>query len=373
MARTFVSPMGDPTFANAATSLAEALFPNARTQAAARMMGAQYRGQELGNEQTELENVGLRRSNTAYDSLSDVIVDPVTLALLRAGGGNADQLAGAVGKRQEQGFRDGAVDAARAGKWTDANAHLFGVASGPVRIDDIDSGYRLNPYDVGGTMDATSSTVADIAASYARANASNAAAGASAARAGYYNERTANPQRFLSSGGTDKPLPAGDSRLLTSEILARIPEGVGYSEADLAAAIGRAEQLRAEGLPIGTAAAQAFDETFGLDAQPTVPMREGTLWDGVFDMFGEVPAGGPRLNRLPQMIDPPPPGPAPAAAMTTSPVPSAPAAPRAVAKVPPSQYEAAIAEANKAIAAGANPADVRQRLIDMGVPLQDAQ
>lgn len=316
MARMFVSPMGDPTYANAAASLAEALFPNAKAQAAARMAGAQYRGQLLGNEQTELENIGLRRSNTAYESFDSVFDDPALVALLRAGGGNADQLAAAVGKRQEQGFRGNAVERAASGDWTGANAQLVGVANGPVRVNDIDSGYQLNPYDQGAPIVATGETLADIALAAARAGQADAAAGANRALEERRRDEIANPDRYRSDGGAGgKPLPAGDSRLLTSEILARIPTGVGYSEADLAAAVGRAEQLRAGGMPIGTAAATAFDEIFGLDAKPVTPTKTAGLSDGLIDWLtgAQVPTGEPaRLERRP--------APAPA-------VPAAPAAP----------------------------------------------
>lgn len=372
--RTFVSPMGDPTFANAAASLGAALFPNARTQAAARMAGAQYAGQLASNEQTGLENDGLRRSNTAFESLGDVIADPRIVAVLRAGGGNADQLSSALGNFQEQGFRQGARDKAVAGNYGGAVAEQFGLASGPVRINDIDSGYQLNPYQQGGPITATGETLADIAAAYAKAGASDAAANANNARAGYYSERTANPQRFMTPGSGDaKPLPAGDSRLLTSEILARIPKGVKYSEADLAAAIGTAENLRAQGLPVGTAAAQAFDQVFGLDAQPVEPTRVAGLFDGPYDWLSgaQVPTGDPA--RLQRRTGAPAPAAAPAPAVPApqaqAPA-AAPAAPK-VQRIPASQYDEAIAAANRAIQNGADPDAVRQRLLDMGVPLQE--
>ena len=302
MARTFVSPMGDPTFANAAASLSEALFPSARTRAAAQMAGAQYRGQQLTNEQTGLENVGLQRSNSAYDTLGSVIADPQLVAILRAGGGNAEQLMGALGENQEQTFRQGARDKAVAGNYGGAVAEQFGLASGPTAINTIQGGYNLNPYQQGGPITATGETLADIMLAGARAGQAEAAGRASDARAGYYNERTTNPERFRApgSGQGEKPLPAGDSRLLSSEILARIPEGVQYSEADLAAAIGTAENLRQQGLPIGTAAAQAFDEVFGLDAQPVEPTRVAGLFDGPLDWAtgAQIPTGDPaRLQR----------------------------------------------------------------------------
>lgn len=65
--------------------------------------------------------------------------------LMAAGGGNAQQLAGALGGLQGQGFRQAAVDAAVLGDPGAANAQLFGVANGPVDLTKITDGMAFNP------------------------------------------------------------------------------------------------------------------------------------------------------------------------------------------------------------------------------------
>lgn len=289
MSRAFVSPMADPTFANAATSLAQALFPSARSQAAAKMAGAQYQGQILNNEQTGLENVGLRRSNQGFEGLADVIADPVTLQLLLAGGGNADQLAGAVGKRQEQTFRQGARDLAVGGDQQAAVNELFGVASGPVKLNDIDSGYQLNPYQSGGPIAATGETLSEIVANQARAGASNAAANASNARAGYYTDRTANPERHRAVGGKDGGIKVSPSdaanmdKLLGYYLPAEVPdEDGGKLSATMEpglrnAVLTRATEIFSQNQNAQLAVDQAVQEM--LDINPGKPGADGWISD----------------------------------------------------------------------------------------------
>lgn len=209
--RAFYSPMGDTTLANAAANLASAMFPNARSQAAARMAGAQYAGQLAQNEQTALENVGLDRSNTAYATLGDVINDPRIVAILRAGGGNAAQLSDALGNFQEQGFRQGARDRAVAGDFGGAVGEQFGLADSPTKINVIDGGYQLNPYQVGGPIAATGATLSDIMLNQARAGQAAAAANASNARAAKIADEMANPGRYrapMAAGGVNDISPS---------------------------------------------------------------------------------------------------------------------------------------------------------------------
>lgn len=299
MARTFVSPMGDPTFANAANSLAEALFPNARAQAAAKMAGAQYQGQLASNEQTGLENVGLRRSNTAYDQLPALFDDPRLVAILQAGGGNADQLMGAIGKDQEQTFRQGARDAAVAGNQQQAVNELFGVASGPVRLNDIDSGYQLNPYQSGGPIAATGETLSEIVANQARAGASNAAANASNARAGYYTDRTTNPERHRAAGGKDGGIKVSPSdaanmdKLLGYYLPAEVPdEDGGKLSATMEpglrnAVLTRATEIFSQNQNAQLAVDQAVQEM--LDIKPGTPGADG--------FFRDTPGVAPSVSR----------------------------------------------------------------------------
>ena len=79
---------------------------------------------------------------------------------------------------QEMGFRQQAMDSAKAGKLGDANAALWGVASGPQRVNAIDNGYRLNQFEVGGAVTATPTENARIAELGARKSVSDAKAAA---------------------------------------------------------------------------------------------------------------------------------------------------------------------------------------------------
>lgn len=303
MARGFVSPMGDPTWAAATASLADALFPDARKQAAIKMAGAQYQGQLLGNDQTSLENDDWRRRNTNMDALGGLIVDPTRRAAILGGGGNASQLAEAIGKYAEQDFRQGARDRAVRGDWTGANGELFGVASGPQRINDIDSGYQLNPFVEGGDMNATSATLADIVVKNAQAANQRAQAGQHAAQAGYWSERTANPGKFHAPGagrnadGKLSETTPAELKTIEAMIVQSLPDGAQYSGADTLAAAARASELFRAGGDAGAAITQAMQETLRID-----PADDGTV------IVSRVPAGGGV-----DWIDPPPVGGAPSA------------------------------------------------------------
>lgn len=206
MARTFISPMGDPTFASAAQNLAEALFPSARTRAGIQMAGAQYQGQLGNNRQTELENVGLEDQNSAWaEGPGATGMSPQDFAIARLGRAKAspDNLGSFIAKQVETRMRQGAAERAGAGDYTGANAQLFGVASGPVAVDQIQSGYRLNPYDTGGGMAATGETLADIAYKQAQAQASQASAGAASALEAQRRDEMANPGKYRSPKTSD--------------------------------------------------------------------------------------------------------------------------------------------------------------------------
>jgi hypothetical protein len=413
MSRQFVSPMGDPTFATAATSLAEALFPNSRKRAAAAMAGAQYRGQQLGNAQTELENEALYDENAAWAGGAEgtgMTPEQFNRARLGRSAATPSNLADAIAKDLEMGFRRAAVDRAAAGDWTGANAQMVGVASGPVAVNTIDEGYQLNQFEAGGVAAPTGQTLAEIVSEQALAGARGAAANASNARAGYYTERTRNPERFRASGGgagsevSPSEVKALDD-LVSYYLPAATPSADGAKLDTVVedglrnAVLTRAAALYRTGGDAQAAVAQAVDEL--MDIQPGTPGEDGILWDDE-----GTPARVTRKQGQPvEMIDPPPPNvattspeqtlaemisgieadagrpltPAERAQVRpdgnfTLPVPPAAAAPRApIAKIPPSQWDAALAEANAAIAKGADPAAVRQRLLEMGVQLQDEQ
>ena len=252
MARTFVSPMGDPTFANAAISLAEALFPNPVNQARARMMGAQYQGQLASNEQTNLENVGLSDQNNAYASLADVLGDPLVATVLRAGRGNAAQLSDALGNFQEQGFRQGARDKAVAGNMQGAVAEQFGLANGPVQINQIDDGYQLNPYQLDGKITATGKTTAQIAAEQARADQFRAGAAQNYAQAGaaraleaQRRDQMENPEKYRTGtrGGGVTDISPAESLAIGKMVMQSIPPGAEFPVDLQNQIITRASQL----------------------------------------------------------------------------------------------------------------------------------
>lgn len=372
MARTFVSPMGDPTFANGVSSLAEALFPSAATQARAKMLGAQYQGQLASNEQTGLENVALADQNNAWaggPQGTGMTQEQFARARLGRDKVTPQGLAEMMLKDFELIQRGDAVARADAAGYG-VNAPLIGLSNSPLQFNQIDGGYQLDKYMPGGKITATGKTNAEIRAENAQAASSYASAGAARALEAQRRDEIKNPQKYRTSNGADpKPLAAGDSKLITAEILARIPKGAEYSEADLAAAIGEAENLRAEGMPIGQATARAFDSVFGLNAKPVTPTRDAGVTDGLWDWVSgaKIPEGAPRLERKPAAAAP---APAPA------PVPRAPEKPSAqsnpkVQRIPASQHQAAVDAANRAVQNGADPEAVRQRLKDMGVTLRE--
>lgn len=297
--KVFVSPLGDPTVSEGVASVLDAVFPDPRTQAAIKMLGAQYQGQLLGNEQTGLENTALSRSNSAYESLGDVISDPGLVTVMRAGGGNADQLAGARGKFQEQGFRQSAYDQAMAGNQQGATNALFGVANGPVALNDIKDGYQLNPYEAGGAVTPTGQTLAEIVTQGAQARNYDASASAASALASLRQDHQANPQRYQSGGEGGKPLdisPA-DAKALDDMVIARIPKGAQYNEGDVAAVVSRASQIYQQTRNAGAAVDQAFNELLEVNPEKTtgdddwIPFNESTSPANVVRKLGSGPAG----------------------------------------------------------------------------------
>ena len=97
---------------------------------------------------------------------------------------------------QEMGFRQQAMESAKAGKLGDANAALWGVASGPQRVNAIDNGYQLNPFEVGGAVTATPTENARIAELGARKSVSDAKAAA-----GGFPPRSTGPGGGKRTGG----------------------------------------------------------------------------------------------------------------------------------------------------------------------------
>lgn len=100
--------------------------------------------------------------------------DPENLAGIARSGVNINTLYGGVGKRQEQGFRQAAVDAALGGDFGASNANLMGVARGPVDIPKVSGNMLLSNRLIPGGGDVTVTPIgqSQIRANDARAQAS---------------------------------------------------------------------------------------------------------------------------------------------------------------------------------------------------------
>lgn len=206
-----VSPMGDPTLAGAVSNLAQVFAPKQRTIAAGELAGAQVRKTRGQADQIEYQNQQISKLAEIFAA------NPELAAVLGAGQGNAQQMAGAVGAFRAMDAKKAARDKAVGGDYTGAAAEQFYLADKPVAVNDIDSGYQINPYVAGGTMTPTGKTLAEIVTQeattglrHAQANSANAAAGASNARAAKTRDEMANPERYrapprAAASGQPKP------------------------------------------------------------------------------------------------------------------------------------------------------------------------
>ncbi len=124
-----------------------------------------------------------RARHATQDSIGSYFLDlasddPQKVARAKAGialsGINYNTLEGGLARRQEQGFRQGAVDAAESGDWALANARLSGVASGPVEIPKVSGNMLLSNRLIPGGGDVTVTPIgqSQIRANDARAKAS---------------------------------------------------------------------------------------------------------------------------------------------------------------------------------------------------------
>jgi hypothetical protein len=104
-------------------------------------------------------------------------------SLLAAGGGNAQQLMSARNTARESGYRQAAVQQATLGDYDGANAQLFGVASGPVKTNEITGGIATNSYQVGAPLRMTPLGESTVGVNESTIHANNARATASYAQA----------------------------------------------------------------------------------------------------------------------------------------------------------------------------------------------
>ena len=116
-------------------------------------------------------------------------------ALRTADTPNLRNVTGGFNDFDAAGYKRAAVEKAGLGDLAGANAELFGLAKGPLKVNEIDSGYQLNPYEVDGEATPTATENAKIGELGARADVSRAKAAA-----GGFAPRASRG----GGGGTDK-------------------------------------------------------------------------------------------------------------------------------------------------------------------------
>jgi hypothetical protein len=312
MTRAFVSPMGDPTFANATASLADAFFPSAKSNAQAKLLGAQYQDELASGRQHAANADQLENQNAAIARLADVFTDPQTLAILQAGLGNSDQMAGALGKRQEMGFRDNSQAAVDRGDMQSASNALIPLANGPLDLSTVQDGVRFNKYREDAPLTNTPQTLAEIVTEHAQAgaygasaNSSNASAEASRARAAFTEDKMAHPEKYRTptagkGAGAPLDISPSDTAAVQKLILSRLPAGAKFDPADIAATTTRFSELYQQSRNAGTALDQAFKET--LQIAPRVDEQDNWGWSN--DVDAAPPTVSRRRQRPPGGLTP---------------------------------------------------------------------
>lgn len=184
------------SWARAAGNLGEALFPNARTVAAGRIAGQQLSELAARTQKARAEAAGTEDQNAA---LADAVLEhagfnPMQRAVIRAGRGNAQQLAESYQTMDQVDADRSAGDAFATGDMTGTGAARLRGGREPLKTNEIDNGYQINPYATGGSMTPTTATLADVIATEALARQRDASAG-------YDRERANHPERFRGTGG----------------------------------------------------------------------------------------------------------------------------------------------------------------------------
>lgn len=286
--------MNNPWMAGAA-SLGEALFPNQRAQAAGRMAGQQLSKLAAETDLAQAKAFGEEDQNSA---LADAVLaaagfDDRTRAAIRATRtSNPEQIAGAYQTFGQVDSDRAAGDAFEAGDFRGVGANMIRSRRDPLKTNEIDDGYRLNPYDTGGTITPTGETLADIAATGALARQRDAAAA-------YDRERTQNPQRFRAPGVGSQPKPVtispAETKALADEAARFLPGEVGTQD-NIMALVGRASDMIVSGLPPAQALQRAYNDLF--ETVPTV-----TTNDNDWIPFNDVTIPGGVRRRI-NIIDP---------------------------------------------------------------------
>lgn len=294
--------MNSDPWANAAANIGEALFPSARTVAQGKIAGQTLSELAARTRKSNAEAYGTEDQNGA---LADAVLEqaglnPMQRALIRAGRGNAQQLAGAAQTVQQMGGDQSAADAFATGDYTGASASRLRGGRDPLAVNKVDGGYQLNPYQQGGEITATSETLADILAANALADQREAAAGLD-------RERTSNPERFRNPNasktseitpseakalddlignflpsiptGKDTSVPAEIDPMLRNKVLTRASELL-RSGGDAQQAVSQAFAELVQQQQAGAAAVEGQDnwDFFGLgtpdvEAQPAKPYK----------------------------------------------------------------------------------------------------
>lgn len=296
MATRYIPPYAQP-WADAASNLAGVFFPSARAEQQGRLAGQQLSELSARTDKARAEAAGLQDQNSALaaDVLAAAGINPQAVALIRAGRGNAAQLADAFQTTGQIAADSAAGDAFATGDFTGAGAARLRGGRTPLEVNQIQGGYQINPYQQGGSMTPTGETLADIAATEALANQRRAGAQYDLARAGNVGASAKSGKvspgdaaaldkligNFIASVGQGKDaIPGQIDPMLRNEVLTRASElyrQTGDAQGAVAAAFNELVQLEQPGAAPTPGVDVPWYNVFESDqpAQPGQPNRYG--------------------------------------------------------------------------------------------------
>lgn len=291
--------MSSDPWANAAANIGEALFPSARTVAQGKIAGQTLSELVARTRKGTAEAAGLEDQNSA---LADAVLEqaglnPMQRALIRAGRGNAQQLAAGAQTVQQMGGDQSAADAFATGDFTGASAGRLRGGRDPLAVNKIEGGYQLNPYQQGGEITATGETLADILAANALVEQREAAAG-------FDRERTANPERFRAAPAskTSEITPSEAKALddLIGNYLPSVGAGKDAIPAEIDPALRNAVLTRAsELLRQGGDAQAAVNQAFGELVEQTQAGAPAVAEQDNFDLLTALGIGSEDVEAAP--------------------------------------------------------------------------
>ncbi len=326
--------------------------------------------------QQELERLGDSFEGMGFNNAGD-------LANAARAGQNVNQLYGGLEKQQKMGFRQAAVNAPTFG---DANRQLMGVASGPQAVAAVqgntvlgnrfvEGGDIRGSTDVGRSMEVKNYQQGNAAQSRASTYANRPSA-SRAPKLDEFDKRKLDVE--------DKKITAAQKQL-TDQIADFAGSSKPENQAKAAALQKQLEVLdqardalydqyrgKRDGVPIGDALApgsRVASNFTSLNGAPPLPahvikqIQEAEMaGNRDFDITGSFDMSELSLTPKAPWVMP---------GRVTNPAPSAAAPKKSVPKaVTPTDQARAIAYANSLIESGADPAAVRQRLLDMGIQLE---